>query len=68
MNYEQQILEAIATTDAFDYIYDCISGHHGNELAWYVTELYNGIVIDHRLHPDDDFEEIINHILDDLEN
>jgi guanyl-specific ribonuclease Sa len=67
MNVEQQIVETIATTDPFDYIYDCISGNHGQLLQEYVTELYNDVVIDTRLHPDDDFEQIIERILDNLE-
>ena len=65
---EQQILDGIATApDAFDYIYEAIYGTHGVEIREYVDDLYQGVMIDHRLHPDDDFEEIINYILDDLE-
>ena len=66
---ERQILAtALANApDAFDYIYECISGNHGLELAAYVADLYNDVAIDTQLHPDDDFEEIINHMLDDLE-
>ena len=65
---ERQILaRALANApDAFDYIYECISGNHGLELAAYVADLYNGTMIETGLHPDDDFEEIINHMLDDL--
>jgi hypothetical protein len=64
---EQRILDGLANaTDAFDYIYECISGSHGEELRLYVADLYHDVVIDTRLHPDDDFEGIINIILDDL--
>ena len=65
---ERQILAAALANapDAFDYIYECISGNHGNELWKYVNDLYNDVAIDTQLHPDDDFEEIINHMLDDL--
>ena len=65
---ERQILaRALANApDAFDYISECISGNHGLELAAYVADLYNGTMIETGLHPDDDFEEIINHLLDDL--
>jgi hypothetical protein len=64
---EQKILAGLATaSDPFDYIYECISGNHGGELFEYVNELYTDVSIDHRLHPDDDFEEIINIVLDDL--
>ena len=64
---EQKILAGLANApDAFDYIYDCISGSHGNELFEYVNDLYQSVSIDYRLHPDDDFEDIINRLLDDL--
>jgi hypothetical protein len=64
---EQKILDALAIApDAFDYIYECVSGTHGEELREYVADLYQSVSIDTRLHPDDDFEEIINIILDDL--
>ena len=54
-------------SDAFDYIYECISGNHGNDIREYVDAIYQCVSIDHRLHPDDDFEQIINYVLDDLE-
>ena len=64
---EKQILDAAERgVDLFDYIYECISGNHGLELAAYVADLYHDVAIDTQLHPDDDFEEIINHMLDDL--
>jgi len=65
---EQQVLaRGLANApDAFDYIYECISGSHGNEIREYVDYLYQSVSIDHRLHPDDDFEDIINRVLDDL--
>jgi len=54
---EQQVLARGLDNapDAFDYIYECISGSHGNEIREYVD-----------YHPDDDFEDIINRLLDDL--
>ena len=65
---EQRILASglANAPDAFDYIYECISGSHGNEIREYVDYLYQSVSIDHRLHPDDDFEDIINRVLDDL--
>ena len=66
-NVEQLVLDGLAiASDPFDYIYECISGNHGGELFEYVNELYTDVSIDHGLHPDDDFEEIINFMLDDL--
>ena len=67
MNEKRILASGLANApDAFDYIYECISGSHGEELRLYVADLYNDVVIDTRLHPDDDFEDIINHLLDDL--
>ena len=64
---EQKILAGLATApDAFDYIYEYVSGTHGEELREYVADLYQSVSIDTRLHPDDDFEGIINYILEDL--
>ena len=65
---EQRILASglVNAPDAFDYIYECISGSHGEELRVYVADLYHDVAIDTGLHPDDDFEDIINIILDDL--
>ena len=65
---EQKILDGIANApDAFDYIYECISGTHGWVIHDYVSTIYNEAARDHGLHPDDDFEDIINMVLDDLE-
>ena len=67
MNEQRILASGLANApDAFDYIYECISGSHGEELRVYVADLYNDVAIDTRLHPDDDFEDIINIILDDL--
>ena len=67
MNEQRILASGLANApDAFDYIYECISGSHGEELRLYVADLYQSVSIDTRLHPDDDFEDIINHLLDDL--
>jgi len=64
---EKQILDAAERgVDPFDYIYECISGNHGLELAAYVADLYDDVMMETGLHPDDDFEKIIDCILDDL--
>lgn len=49
----------LAQEDPFEFIYEGISGTHGIELRDYLTELYSQISIDEGLHPDDDFEMII---------
>ena len=67
MNEQRILASGLANApDAFDYIYECISGSHGEELRLYVADLYQDVSIDTGLHPDDDFEDIINHLLDDL--
>ena len=67
MNEQRILASGLANApDAFDYIYECISGSHGEELREYVADLYHDVAIDTGLHPDDDFEDIINHLLDDL--
>lgn len=56
--------------DAFEVIYDAIKGEYGNVVRQAMQEMYDDIVIDSagRLHPDDDFEQIISHIIDQLES
>ena len=67
MNEQRILASGLANApDAFDYIYECISGSHGEELRAYAADLYHDVAIDTGLHPDDDFEDIINHLLDDL--
>ena len=53
--------------DPFEYVYEGISGTHGVEIRDYLTEMYSEVAIDYRLHPDDDFETIIERMLDILE-
>ena len=66
-NLDQLVLDGLANaSDPFDYIYECISGNHGKELFGIVNELYTDVSINHGLHPDDDFEDIINYVLDAL--
>ena len=64
---EQVHIGLTEAVDVFDYIYDCINGTNGKEIFEYVADIYNDVVIDHpHLHPDDDFEQIICHVLDNL--
>jgi hypothetical protein len=53
--------------DPFDLVYDAISGKHGETIRAAMQEMYDDIVIDFRLHPDDDFEKIIDKMLDYLD-
>lgn len=49
--------------DPFEYVYDCISGTHGAEAMKAMTELYSDVAVDYGLHPDDDFELIIERMI-----
>lgn len=53
--------------DPFEYVYEGISGTHGAEIREQLAELYSDVVIDYRLHPDDDFERIIEIMVDQME-
>lgn len=53
--------------DPFELVYDAISGNHGETIRAAMQDMYDDIVIDFRLHPDDDFEKIIDKMLDYLD-
>jgi hypothetical protein len=53
--------------DPFDLVYDAISGKHGESIRAAMQDMYDDVVIDFRLHPDDDFEKIIDKMLDYLD-
>ena len=54
------------SNDPFEMIYNALSGDYGEEVRLAFQEMYDDIVNDsgYRLHPDDDFEQIINAIVD----
>jgi hypothetical protein len=54
------------SNDPYEMIYDAIKGDYGDEIRGEFQEMYDDVVIDSRgkLHPDDDFEEIISTIVD----
>lgn len=54
--------------DPFEYVYDAISGHTPKEITHLMTELYNDVVIDYGYHPDDDFEKIIERMIELMED
>lgn len=53
--------------DPFEFVYEGISGTHGPELMEYLTDMYTQVTIDYYLHPDDDFEKIIELMLEQME-
>lgn len=54
--------------DPFEFVYEGISGAHGPEMMDYLNEMYSQVVIDYGYHPDDDFEEIIDQMIMQMEN
>lgn len=54
------------SNDPFEMIYDAISGNYGEDIRKEMQDSYDDIVIDsgYRLHPDDDFEKIIELMVD----
>ena len=57
----------LAQDDPFDFIYEALGGTHGAETMQLVTDLYNDISADYMLHPDDDFEKIIERMIEYME-
>jgi hypothetical protein len=53
-----------SSSNPFELVYDAISGNHGEQIRVAVQDAYDDISIDFGLHPDDDFESIINKIID----
>ena len=57
-----------SSSDPFEMIYDAISGNYGEDIRKEMQDSYDDIVNDsgYRLHPDDDFEKIIELMVDQL--
>lgn len=61
------LFEHIATCeDPHEFIYECIAGRQGRDEEETCTEMYNEVAVDNGLHPDDDFERIIDIMVDQL--
>ena len=58
------------SNDPFGMIYNALTGDYGEKTRLAMQEMYDDIVIDseYGLHPDDDFEKIINIMVDQLED
>lgn len=59
---------AAAGDDGYDMIDDGLNGLLGGEAEIMLQDMYNEISIEYRLHPDDDFEKIIDRMMDRIEN
>lgn len=58
----------LSLDDPFEYVYEGISGTHGVEIREQLAELYSDVVNDTRWHPDDDFEMIIERMIENMED
>jgi len=70
VDVDAELAEIVKSEDPFELVYRYISGDGGEEMRKVLQDMYDDIVIDSqgRLHPDDDFETIIDRILDRLES
>jgi hypothetical protein len=59
-------LHDIARTEDFDKLYDAISGLHGGATQIHLEDMIGDIARDHRLHWDDDIDEIMEILMDRL--
>lgn len=57
----------LAQDDAFEFIYEALGGTHGVETMKICTDMYYDISADYMLHPDDDFEKIIERMVGQME-
>jgi len=64
----EAILSKIAASgdDAYDMVYDGLSGKFGDEVRNQLQNMYDQISSQYRLHPDDDFEEIQSRMVDQI--
>jgi hypothetical protein len=58
---------AAAGDDGYEMIEDGINGLLGTEAQIMLQDMYDDISIEHRLHPDDDFEKIYDRMMDRIE-
>jgi hypothetical protein len=54
--------------DGFDMLYGAQAGKYGKEIEQAVQEMYDDITIDTGYHGDDDFEQIYDRMLDNIES
>jgi len=58
---------AASGDDGYEMIYDGLNGLLGTEAQIILQDMYDDVSIEHRLHPDDDFEAIQNRMMDRIE-
>lgn len=63
---DSELAQLIKSDDPFNSIYDAL--RRDDAIGQQLQDMYNDIAINNRLHPDDDFESIIEIMIDHLEN
>jgi hypothetical protein len=57
--------EYIATCEQpHEFIYECLAGRQGKDEEETISEIYYEVSADYGLHPDDEFERIIDIMVD----
>jgi hypothetical protein len=59
---------AAAGDEGYDMIQDGIDGLLGTEAQIILQDMYDDVSREYRLHPDDDFEEIVDRMMDQIES
>ncbi len=63
----EEFLQKVAQDGDYSMLMDAQQGKFGPEIEKAIQEMYETVSIDSRLHPDDDFEEIYDVMLDQIE-
>ena len=63
----EEFLQKVAQDGNYDMLNDAQNGKYGPEIEQAVQDMYNDVSADFGLHPDDDFEEIYDKMLDNIE-
>jgi hypothetical protein len=64
----EEFFQKVAQEGDYDMLYDAQMGKYGKEIERAVQDMYDNVSINSRMHPDDDFEEIYDRMLDMIED
>ena len=54
-------------SDGYDMLHDAMMGKYGRAVEKEAQDMYNDVSVDNGLHPDDDFEDIYDRMMDQIE-
>lgn len=63
-----KFFQRVAQSGDYDMLYDAQMGKYGKDIERAVQDMYDNVSINSRLHPDDNFEEIFDRMLDMIED